>query len=155
MGARCQAVVFKTDYDVQIRSALRKGMSEGDFAVNILKEVLDEITETLDEERNGKPKADDEDEKKKKLEDDGPVTFTTAARVLVSIAANCAQETQFNDPDDKLPKWLNFANEAIFLAFGLGAWRSCVRLGWQFSWICACLAVVSVSPDERTSYHLG
>ena len=140
LGARCQAVVYKSEYDTQIKLALRKGTSEDDFADNTLKEMLDDIIATLGEERNGKPKGDDEVEKTT-AEQEGPVSFATAAKVLQDIEKEL--ETQIDDPERRLNKWIKYAETAIFLAFGLGAWRSCVRLGRQFSWICACLAVVS------------
>jgi hypothetical protein len=141
LGAGCQAVVYKSDYDVQIKLALRKGMSEDDFADNSLKEMTDDIIATLDEELNGKPKGDDDEGERKKAEEEGPVSFATAASVIIDIEKELA--TVISDPEGKLRKWAQYAETAIFLAFGMGAWRSCVRLGRQFSWICACLAVVS------------
>jgi hypothetical protein len=134
LGARCQAVVFKTDYDSQIKNALRNNVSEDDFMDQILKETIDEIVATLDEERNGKPSKGDDEVEKKHVADDGPVTYATAANVMNEIATELAPDIE--DPI-KLRKWLEYAETAIFLAFGMGAWRSCVRLGRQFSWICA------------------
>jgi hypothetical protein len=132
------AVVYKTDYDAHIRNALRKNQSEDDFVDQTLKDTTEEILATLEEEINGKPKGDEVE--KKKADEDGPVSFATAASVMDDIATELGPE--IDDPT-KLRKWLDYAEYAIFLAFGLGAWRSCVRLSRQFRWICACLAVVS------------
>jgi hypothetical protein len=121
LGTRCQDVVFNVDYDSQIRLAMRKSISEDDFADDTLKVAFDEIIQTLDQERNGKPKADDEDEKKRKrLEEEGPVSYANAETVYSNLVKSISEDADIGcQPEEmeKFKKWLKYASTAMFLAY--------------------------------------
>ena len=110
-----EAVTYKTDYDAQIKLALRKCTSEEDFMETTLKEILDEILLSLEAETNGKPKGVDQTQE----EPDERRTATSSPQnseaMLVKIKEDAVAKANFKDPDNKLPKWLQYAETATAL----------------------------------------